>query len=62
VDLSKQSADFIFSHALPLYIEPSEQDERQETSHGEQTFHNLQVLMPPPVFLKDQLGFFDLLF
>jgi len=37
-----------------LYIEASEQDERQEASHGEQTFNDLQVLMPPPVFLKDQ--------
>jgi hypothetical protein len=45
-----------------LYIEPSEQDERQKTSHGEQTFDDLQVLMPPPVFFKDQLGLFDLLF
>jgi hypothetical protein len=45
-----------------LYIETSEQDERQETSHGEQTLNDLQVLMPPPVFLKNQLGLFDLLF
>jgi hypothetical protein len=45
-----------------LYIEPSEQDERQETSHREQTLNDLQVLMPPPAFLKDQLGFFDFLF
>jgi hypothetical protein len=45
-----------------LYVEPSEQDERQETSHGEQALYDLQVLMPPPVLFKDQFGFFDLLF
>jgi hypothetical protein len=37
-----------------LYVETSEQNERQETSHGEQAFHDLQVLVPPPVLLKGQ--------
>jgi hypothetical protein len=37
-----------------LYIKTSKHNERHETCHGEQTLNDLQVLVPPPVLLKDQ--------